>query len=65
MYSKLSIYEVISNGGFLILLSICSIPIIKKKLPFGVQAVFSLLLLGMSLAFLAGDSYNPFLYFRF
>ena len=36
-----------------------------EKPAFAVKAVPALLLLGLSMVFLIGDSYNPFLYFRF
>ena len=32
---------------------------------FILKSVLTLLLLGLSMVFLIGDSYNPFLYFRF
>ena len=38
---------------------------VDEKPAFIIKAVFTLLLLGVSVIFLIGDSYNPFLYFRF
>lgn len=38
---------------------------LSEKPAFAVKAVPALLLLGLSMVFLIGDSYNPFLYFRF
>ncbi|MCF0138143.1 MAG: MBOAT family protein [Oscillospiraceae bacterium] len=37
----------------------------SERAAFVIKAVFTLLLLGLSMVFLVGDSYNPFLYFRF
>ena len=36
-----------------------------EKTAFAVKALFTLLLIALSMVFLIGDSYNPFLYFRF
>lgn len=36
-----------------------------EKLGFTVKSVFTIVLLALSVVFLIGDSYNPFLYFRF
>jgi len=38
---------------------------VSEKAAFTVKAVFTVLLLAASMVFLIGDSYNPFLYFRF
>jgi alginate O-acetyltransferase complex protein AlgI len=38
---------------------------LSVKATFAVEAVFIILILGLSIVFIAADSYNPFLYFRF
>jgi alginate O-acetyltransferase complex protein AlgI len=40
-------------------------PCSSDRVRLGLQAVFVVLILGLSIAFIAADSYNPFLYFRF
>ena len=37
----------------------------NEKAAFTVKSVLTLTLLALSVIFLIGDSYNPFLYFRF
>lgn len=71
-------YYMSCNAVLLVVLVICSLNLtglfrkageyLKRKsavLYEAVDIVIMLLLFGLSLAFLVGDSYNPFLYFRF
>ena len=50
-------------------LSLPVVPAVAAKLPRRLRSalalVFSVVLLGASLLFLVGQSYNPFIYFRF
>ena len=50
-------------------LSLPVVPAVAAKLPRQLRSalalVFSVVLLGASLLFLVGQSYNPFIYFRF
>jgi alginate O-acetyltransferase complex protein AlgI len=71
------LYYLSTNAVLLVLLVICSLDWkrAKEKLALWrgkspvrsavLSAVWMVLLLGLSTAFLVGDSYNPFLYFRF
>ena len=43
----------------------CTDEVLKRFCAAFPVAVLTLLLLGLSMVFLIGDSYNPFLYFRF
>ncbi len=74
----LDLYYLGTRAALLIILAIASTHFPKKlvclcgeKLKLGeapafcIKAVFALLLLGLCMVFLVGDSYNPFLYFRF
>lgn len=70
----LDLYYLGTRAVLLIVLAIGSTQLPKlvaEKLPLGekpkfaLKAVFGLALLCLSMAFLIGDSYNPFLYFRF
>jgi alginate O-acetyltransferase complex protein AlgI len=73
LMSVSTLYELKNNGIFLVILIICSLPIgqlqvIRKcseRMRFFVKAVVSFVLLFTCIAFLVGDAYNPFLYFRF
>lgn len=71
-------YYLSCNAVLLVVLVICSLDLtgVFKKLGAavcakspvlyeGLKILIMLLLFGLSLAFLVGDSYNPFLYFRF
>jgi alginate O-acetyltransferase complex protein AlgI len=71
------LYYLSTNAVLLVLLVICSLDwkrakemlvLWRGKFPVRsavLSAVWMVLLLGLSTAFLVGDSYNPFLYFRF
>jgi alginate O-acetyltransferase complex protein AlgI len=70
-------YYLSTNAVLLVLLVVCSLDwkrakeklaLWRGKFPVRsavLSAVWMVLLLGLSTAFLVGDSYNPFLYFRF
>ncbi len=73
-----ALYYLSCNAVLLVVLIVCSLnwkPLLDKVqawlqsrsavLAEIVKTVIMLLLFGLSLAFLVGDSYNPFLYFRF
>ena len=74
-YNEYSGYLILSNLAIIILAAVFSTNLpnviwekIKEKMPKGaeiVSAVLSLIILVFSLSFIAGESYNPFLYFRF
>ena len=67
-----SVYILVSNAVILIIMAVCSTKLfsVKKK---NNEGIFSYIfrfavvfvLFGISLIFLIGDTYNPFLYFRF
>ena len=66
------VYALKQNGLLLLVAAVCCLPLRKwaeKKgpTPWGpyVKALISLGTLGLSLLFLVGQSFNPFLYFRF
>lgn len=72
----MDLYWLTTKAVLLIVCAIASTELPKKlmasctgslgeKPAFAVKAVPALLLLGLSMVFLIGDSYNPFLYFRF
>lgn len=72
----MDLYWLTTKAALLIVCAIASTELPKKlmasctgslgeKPAFAVKAVPALLLLGLSMVFLIGDSYNPFLYFRF
>ncbi len=72
----LDVYWLVSKAVLLIICCIASTELPKKlmtslsgrlseKSAFVLKAVLTLLLLCLSIVFLIGDSYNPFLYFRF
>ena len=72
----LDIYWLTTKAVLLVICCIASTELPKKlmislsgrlgeKQAFVLKSVLALLLLGLSMVFLIGDSYNPFLYFRF
>ena len=72
----MDLYWLTTKAVLLVICAIASTELPKKlmasctgslgeKPAFAVKAVPALLLLGLSMVFLIGDSYNPFLYFRF
>ena len=72
----LDIYWLTTKAVLLVICCIASTELPKKlmislsgrlgeKQAFVLKSVLTLLLLGLSMVFLIGDSYNPFLYFRF
>ena len=74
----MDVYYLTTRAVLLIILCIASTEIPKKlvlaageklqlneKTAFIIKAVFTLLLIALCMVFLIGDSYNPFLYFRF
>lgn len=72
----LDVYWLTTKGVLLIVCGIASTQLPKKlfveatgaveeKAAFTIKSVLTLLLLAVSMIFLIGDSYNPFLYFRF
>jgi alginate O-acetyltransferase complex protein AlgI len=73
LMSTSTLYELKSNGIFLLILTICCLPIgqlkiidkCPEKIRVCMRAVVSFALLFICIAFLVGDAYNPFLYFRF
>jgi alginate O-acetyltransferase complex protein AlgI len=73
LMSTSTLYELKSNGIFLLILTICCLPIgqlkiidkCPEKIRVCMRAVVSFVLLFICIAFLVGDAYNPFLYFRF
>lgn len=75
-YDNQFLYFITTNGLLLIIAIIASTPLLKRlyemmsqKLPTPVYASISIswlvIILFLSTAYLANDSYNPFLYFRF
>jgi len=74
----LDMYYLVTRAGLLAILAAAATELPKKlavyigaklklkaEAAFVVKAVFTVALLVLSMAFLIGDSYNPFLYFRF
>ena len=74
----MDVYYLATRAVLLVILCIASTQLPKKlvlaageklhigeKSAFVIKAVFTLLLIAVSMVFLIGDSYNPFLYFRF
>lgn len=72
----LDVYWLTTKGALLIVCCIASTQLPKKlfvsatgaieeKAAFTLKSLLTLLLLAVSMVFLIGDSYNPFLYFRF
>ena len=72
----LDVYWLTTKGVLLIVCAVASTQLPKRlfvtatdklgeKGAFAVRGVLTLVLLAVSMVFLIGDSYNPFLYFRF
>lgn len=72
-YDNLSLYLINTNVVFLVIVIICSTPLFKKFMDFlknnviGKTVVIGIYIsiIIVSTSFLVGESYNPFLYFRF
>lgn len=60
-------YILTNNGVMLLLMGVLSVPLfdVKDKRNKAMRIVIFILLFGISIICLVGDTYNPFLYFRF